>query len=554
MFLKILNSNKQPLDKIIKASQKQKIEPAYLKSLTLCPDKELQDCFIKYTSKYGIKGSGKSMARAAQVDDIIKKLELCNDEYIKESVKKILNNPNEILTPRKIKKAELLLDSVNCATEKYCTLYTPEFSLGGIFKYTFWGRKFLFQYKIKRKNQEKQLSPKANENAKYLEECVYSEPRKIANFNNRYGIKEKSVINNEVKYFGLRKLLERYPETKEEIEHIWKNYFLEKQPEKIKKVLNQIYKDFGTITCFNEPIPIDKAIYIQDEFNLWKKASNGQAIYPRLLDIREPITMKLERFQPTKTAGSCYKKFQKIFIRNHDDVIGDIGYNVLRHEMAHLNDTNPKKKKVKKTSFMKDEMIKAGISPKHAKYAFKNSLEKKAVFAEGNFKDFSEEYKDEIIKDGLPDWIVNLEYLTPEKYDLIEVFSSKKDLDTIQKIENLFGFFPKKISDEILTSPHYTRRTYKENGTISEEVPPFIGMKIARNLCKKLENAKISPNDFCSKFLNHLGLYYYHGKKRVENHPDYKKDYEHLQKLLENNDLEIEAAINCFKEKYGPFV
>ena len=129
--------------------------------------------------------------------------------------------------------------------------------------------------------------------------------------------------------------------------------------------------------------------------------------------------MKLERFQPTKTAGSCYKKFQKIFIRNHDDIIGDIGYNVLRHEMAHLNDTNLKRKKVKKSSFMKDEMIKAGISPKHAEYAFKNSLEKKAVFAEGNFKDFSEEYKDEIIKDGLPDWIVNLEYLTPEKYDFI---------------------------------------------------------------------------------------------------------------------------------------
>ena len=57
---------------------------------------------------------------------------------------------------------------------------------------------------------------------------------------------------------------------------------------------------------------------------------------------------------------------------------------------------------------MNNEFLKAGINPKHIEYAYTNKSEFLAVAAEGDLSQYSPEFKEVLIKIGMPEYVFNL--------------------------------------------------------------------------------------------------------------------------------------------------
>ncbi len=114
-------------EKILKAVQKGKMPAFYFRELQSVKNTAVRESLTDYISVFAKKTSDYSQMKKAIVYDIVQKLNMCDDALIKEQVETLIigvNKKSHTKAFEDILKAELQLDSVNCATKKYSTLYS----------------------------------------------------------------------------------------------------------------------------------------------------------------------------------------------------------------------------------------------------------------------------------------------------------------------------------------------------------------------------------------------------------------------------------------------
>lgn len=232
--------------------------------------------------------------------------------------------------------------------------------------------------------------------------------------------------------------LTNFSETKNnEIEnYIYEKYYLTSKtiPLKHAKVLNDIYKKFGVkvvISNFDKS-SLEELRIIKNELGYWHKYSKGTAKFPTTL-ISTPIN---ESFI-NRIAGGYVDAYGNLYINNEDGV--EYFSTTLRHELTHINEQKQsvfhdytsdkniaklinsiiKGKEVKEDNRTKtvldfdkckyrEEFLKAGISPEHIEYAYTNKSEFLAVIAEGDLSRSSDEFKNVLLKIGLPECLLKM--------------------------------------------------------------------------------------------------------------------------------------------------
>ncbi len=218
--------------------------------------------------------------------------------------------------------------------------------------------------------------------------------------------------------------------------YIYEKYYLtsKSMPLKHGKILNDIYKKFGVkvvISNFDKS-SLEELRIIKNELRYWHKYSKGTAKFPPTL-IATPIHGSFV----SHTAGGYVDINGNLYINNDDGP--EYFSTTLRHELTHINEQKRsafsdytsdkniaklinsiiKGKEVKEDNRTKtvldfdkckyrEEFLKAGISPEHIEYAYTNKSEFLAVIAEGDLSRCSDEFKNILLKIGLPDCLIKM--------------------------------------------------------------------------------------------------------------------------------------------------
>ena len=211
-------------------------------------------------------------------------------------------------------------------------------------------------------------------------------------------------------------------------EYLYKNYYLEniqkdinvspKVIEKCKKI-NSKYGTKVILSSYTEGL--EEALdYLDKEFDKFKKASNHEAKLPKVISINLAQSDWYNAFS-AKGVGTTAARMSRFGELNIP--VGREIYikRFLQHEIVHLNhveyDYEYKKQekrdaifnKLKDTGEYRSEFKKAGINSEKIFYAGIDRRELIAVASEGDTSKYSNEFKENLIELGMPEWIFKLE-------------------------------------------------------------------------------------------------------------------------------------------------
>ena len=181
---------------------------------------------------------------------------------------------------------------------------------------------------------------------------------------------------------------------------------------------------------------LDVLTTIEKELESWKSASNGEAKLPNIINLN---TIREKYLGNTIGSADLFENIIHLDFRNKNMK------SVLRHELMHINDKRPEPdacKDLLKDIFAtkivegkkiidfdrckyREELLKAGIPIEDIKYAYKNRTEFVAVAAEGEMKRYSPEFKDVLLKLGIPAYVWDLKGL---EYDVEHYASSAEEV------------------------------------------------------------------------------------------------------------------------------
>ena len=223
--------------------------------------------------------------------------------------------------------------------------------------------------------------------------------------------------------------LETLSKKKELLDYIYDKYYVCKiKNAKTKRLCREISAKYGThVLLSNKTKNINNALtIIRDEFENWTKASEGKAKLPAILDMNVCDNSYVDSSAYTDIRGNIHYKGARLNTPA-----------ILRHEIMHLNepslfgkysadtelaklirsiiaskkvDINGTEKEVLdwENCKYKEEFLKAGISTEHIEYAYTNRNEFLAVAAEGDLSQYSPEFKEILMKIGMPEFVFNL--------------------------------------------------------------------------------------------------------------------------------------------------
>ena len=223
--------------------------------------------------------------------------------------------------------------------------------------------------------------------------------------------------------------LEQLTNDKELLDYMYERYYLSKITDApAKKLCREISHTYGVrVLLSNKTKDIRRALrVIKQELEDWTKVSGGKAYLPSILDLNSCEFLYESHHAYTDIKGNIYHNGAKI---NSPKII--------RHEIMHLNEgsmfakyssdpelvklirsiiaskkevVNGREKEVLDYDNCKyrEEFLKAGIDSGHIEYAYTNKNEFLAVAAEGDLSEYSPEFKEVLIKMGMPEYVFNL--------------------------------------------------------------------------------------------------------------------------------------------------
>lgn len=302
-----------------------------------------------------------------------------------------------------LEKIELLLDSFHSINNSHSLIN------GDVQNY--------YKY-LKIKVASNTASP---EEIKELEEITKLNPiNKILNHDSLNPASQAECFNEAVRLEPLKSFIGKYSKTEQEMaDYLYEKHFLSKIPEHLRESYKKVKNEFGTyiFTENSKRILVDKRIY--PELDSWRKASNGKAKYPSILDFSHS---KAHYIDEKPADGFFNPTLKSINLPNDEFYFDNWGTSeqTIRHEMAHLNDANFAKdgtingvnvdEVIKKRTYAK-ELKQAGISDFYVDYAHTDKRELIAVAATGDYKKYSKEFKNILVKLGMPEWVFNLKSL-----------------------------------------------------------------------------------------------------------------------------------------------
>lgn len=468
-----------PAETIAKAVKKGCVPSLFAQDLAKVENANIQNALSEYLAGIANKTSIKATMQKAQVDDVIHKLDICDDLLIKTQAEELLAGISGKSSQKAwydVSKAEHLLDSVNTAKGEYCTLFSAKTPIGNT------NRSYK---KFKRWAEEYKQKGNLEKYEKYQREIeeTYSEPRKLFRINSRMGESMSSqIMRNEEKYVNLREYIELYPNDKETATHLWKNYFVKSQNPKTQKILNEIYDEYGVRVCTNNETHMRDLIYLKEELEIYKKASNGEVKFPALFDIREDYCLVVNS---NSNAVAYTNSISKVVVLS-----AELDY-ASRHELAHMQETFLKRNAVKVNEKDRQELLNAGIPEWHVDYFFKNERESWAVFAEGDMSAYSNQFKQKMLDKNkkLPKWIVNL---TPHS----NITSRLKAAYPGVKNERMINEIQEKLGDKALEPIYcFNKKELEFAYKICKELPE--GKKLSLLEFETLLKRKVSQTQKC---------------------------------------------------------
>ena len=229
------------------------------------------------------------------------------------------------------------------------------------------------------------------------------------------------VFKNDLKLASMRKFFDKYVISKPDVvETLYNTEYLKTVSPEMRQTFNEIKKDFGTKLIFsNVNTTLEDANYVKEEFKLWKTAGEKEARFPYLVDVDalNPYLQKINACGSSLYPG----KIVVLDLLGQDTL--DRGF-TLRHEMTHLNNSEPTnlvKKFINKIkwnvlkSLHKDEwnsvLDRAGITKEsHRQYALSEPKELKSVTAEvRDYDSLPDSFlKDVISRLNMPYWIFEM--------------------------------------------------------------------------------------------------------------------------------------------------
>lgn len=241
--------------------------------------------------------------------------------------------------------------------------------------------------------------------------------------------KDAETFQSAMHLDSLKSYLINFSEEKPELtKHLYETYYLPRLAPEVKMICQKISDEFGTklfVEFESDPTSAQK---VYNELAEWNRASKGE-------------------FRRNLVPAINLGKYESYYAGNDDSgymrsITKDIHLNrkasdsSLRHEITHVNDymfrdnnnidginlnqiivRTPKKlsgeggKLIWDECLYKDEFFNAGIDQEHIEYAFTDKREFVAVAAEGDHTKYSSEFKDILIRLGLPEYLFDMQVL-----------------------------------------------------------------------------------------------------------------------------------------------
>jgi len=218
------------------------------------------------------------------------------------------------------------------------------------------------------------------------------------------------------------------------------NVFLKNSelPTSAKRLCKDFYKKYD-IMVFPSALSMDMFDdfdYMSQEMDAWLEAGGEKAMLPKIIVLN---SIEPKYLGNILGSDSLFTNLVRLDGRSHNLI-----RKAIRHEIMHENDKLKshfsyvgeeraqilKEIMPTKTVIGKDgkkhivrdyekckyteEFLNAGIEPNHIYYAYKNRAEFLAVAAEGDMSRYSQEFKDVLLKLGMPEYVFNLRVLNPE--------------------------------------------------------------------------------------------------------------------------------------------
>lgn len=259
---------------------------------------------------------------------------------------------------------------------------------------------------------------------------------------------ESLLFKNAMELDPLKLFLGNFSQQEPDLaKHLYGKYYLPRLSPKTKVICQKVSDQFN-IKLFveNESSP-NKAQIVYDELSEWDRASKGES-KKRFLS-----TLDLSRHDSFYSEESAIGHMEDSNNSVHiDGSTSDSIKWIIRHELAHAYDYYPKvedgnlngididKIIVKKVGpfgkhgdlmwdkcLYKDEFLNAGIAPNHIKHAYVDKFEFIAIAAQGDCSKYSPEFKEILVKLGLPKYVLEMEPCSTK------FVSNANDIDKFRK-------------------------------------------------------------------------------------------------------------------------
>lgn len=315
-------------------------------------------------------------------------------------------------------------------------------------------------------------------------------------------VKDKKIQNLKL-YFMRSKINEADPncpvKDKRTIRKLYKEKFLPLLPEAVREKCEKIYDSFGVKMFISDSKDTEALDYVYNELLEWQKAGKGKAVFPAAIDLSNIQQQYIDKIFDS---GGFYSKKNNV-ISVKSQYFADIVH-AIRHEIAHANDSkkdvtsgiitvtnkdgtveeididkiivhkqiqkrdengrpmfNPDGTPVTTKALNSDltfvpdlekclyvnEFENAGIPIRQIKYAYTKKADFVAVAAEGDYSKYSKEFKDLLVKLGLPEWVfamkpknnVSSTLNSYPKNDFTDKFTSQENQKIYENTEKFFN-------------------------------------------------------------------------------------------------------------------